>query len=99
MNKFDNNRTNCLPEFLAIFSNEGEYKVKVKILKYEISDASIADQVMDAHEVQKLIDPDTGMFFTRMYFDGYLFAVEKYEINLVNKWIKLTISPAALLIK
>jgi len=85
--------TKHLPEFLAIFNNQGDFKVKLKLIKYDVPGAGVADQTMTGRELEKLIDPETGMFFTRMFFDDHLFQIIKYDINLAKKMVVITASP------
>lgn len=82
---------NCdsCPEFLAIFSNDGDFLVKVK---FKGTDAKIANQSMVTDEINKLIDPSTGSFFSRMYFDDHLYNVDRYSVDLIKKRVEITAS-------
>lgn len=77
---------NKYPEFLSLFSNDGDFLVKVK---FKGSDAWIADQTMSADEINKLIDPSTGSFFSKMYFDDHLLNINSFCVDLTKKRIKI----------
>lgn len=75
-----------IPEYLAMFSNEGNYKISVK---FKDIDGCVADQTMSEKEVLKLIDPLTEQFYKQLRFDDWLFDVYKYEIDPVKMKIKI----------
>ncbi|TYO99674.1 hypothetical protein EDC39_102199 [Geothermobacter ehrlichii] len=74
------------PEYLRLLQNDGRYKVKVVISSF---DGSVADLSMEAIEIKKMIDPSTGLFYEKMRFDDWLLNIYKYEIDPVNKIIKI----------
>jgi len=80
---------NKYPEFLSLFVNEGDFLVKVK---FKGSDARIADQTMSADEINKFIDPSTGAFFNKMYFDDHLLNIYRISIDMTKKHVEITTS-------
>ncbi len=81
------------PEYLSMFGNTGDYKVKVQFKKLDIS---VADQTMTAVEINNLIDSRTGEFFSKMYFDDHLFSIDKYTIDLIKKCLVISARPLKL---
>ncbi|ORJ55898.1 hypothetical protein [Geothermobacter hydrogeniphilus] len=74
------------PEYIQLFRNEGEYKIQVHFKDF---DGSATELSMDANEIEKLIDPCTGNFYSAMRFDDWLFEVYKYEIDPIKKIVKI----------
>lgn len=72
-----------IPEFCILFSKEGDFDVEVN--------TSISPRKMNADEIIKLIDPYTGVFYTKMTFDDYPREVSKYQIDPVKRKIKITV--------
>ena len=81
--------TTDFPEYLLMFTNTGEYTVKVK---FKTKNASIVEQHVHAQEITKLISRETGMFYKKMYFDEHLFSIENIEVNLIKKEIVIKTS-------
>ena len=73
------------PEYLSLFSGQGEYQVQVH---FKGSKCRVANSAMAASELVNLIDPRTDSFYRKMYFDDHLFDVYRYEIDP----IKLTLN-------
>ena len=71
-----------IPEYLNFFQSSGEYRVQVR---FKNSSAQIAEVSMAADEISQLIDPATGAYYTKMYFDGHLCDIYKYEIDPKRK--------------
>ena len=69
------------PEYLSLFSGQGEYQVKVH---FKGSEGRVDHSAMAASEVINLVDPRTDSFYRKMYFDDHLFDVYKYEIDPIN---------------
>lgn len=73
-------------EFLTLFSNSGPYRVTVKFKDHL---GLVADRQMEAEEISRLVNRDTGLFAEQMEFDEWPFDVVKFDVDLVRK--KLTI--------
>lgn len=74
------------PEYLSLFESHGDYRVVVIIKDMP---SAVAESSMSADEIHKLIDKKTGCFYSKMYFDDWLFDVYKYEIDPVKKILTL----------
>ena len=74
------------PEYLSLFQAGGEYRVQVKFKDF---DGKVADSSMRAAEILKLVDPKTGSYYAKMYFDDWLFDVYKYEIDPVKRLLTI----------
>lgn len=70
------------PEYLLVFSTEGEFIVKVK---FKGGFGNVADRRIDPEQIGSLIDASTGTFVTEMTFDEHPFRIQKYEIDLKKK--------------
>lgn len=66
------------PEYLSLFSNQGDCQVQVR---FKDGDGCVANLAMMASEISNLVDPSTGSFYGKMYFDDHLFDIYKYEID------------------
>ena len=75
-----------MPEYLDLFSNQGEFLVKVS---FEDRDISIRHLKCNASELISLINPSNGIFFECMGFDGHPYKIGHININLINR--KITI--------
>lgn len=75
-------------EFLQLFSNDGVYSVEVNFTNH---DGSIASQKMYADEISRLIDPDTGNFFSEMRFDDWPGEITKYQIFPKSRKMKISV--------
>ncbi len=75
-----------LPEYLCLFSREGNIEVKVKIKDFN---GTVINRRMQAEEITKLISEYTKEFITKMTFDEWTFEVYKYQIDPIKK--RLTI--------
>lgn len=75
-----------VPEYLCLFSGEGEFSVEVKFK----DERSVGSRKATAQEITQLVNSETGAFHVAMTFDDHLFEIQKYEIDLVKK--KLVIS-------
>ena len=73
------------PEYLSLFSGQGEYQVQVQ---FKDNKCRVAHSSMAASEVINLVDPKTDSFYRKMYFDDHLLDIYKYEIDP----IKLTLN-------
>jgi hypothetical protein len=71
-----------LLEYLALFSNNGPVKVRVKFKDF---DGTVAEQRMLADEIGQLVSPETGEFQSNMTFDDWPFEVYKYEIDPIKR--------------
>ena len=70
-----------VPEYLTLFSGRGDIDVMVK---FKGHDGKVRRHSMMAEEVACLLSPDGASFHRLMTFDGYLFAVQKYEIDVIK---------------
>ena len=75
-----------IPEYLNFFHRGGEYRVQVR---FKNSSAQIAELSMAADEIGKLIDPATGDYYAKMYFDDHLCDIYKYEIDRAKKLLTI----------
>ena len=75
-----------IPEYLMLFSNNGNININVKFKDHK---GSVAKLTMTSDEIVKLINPSNGEFYTEMRFDDWLFEIYKYQIDPLKK--KLTI--------
>jgi len=89
----EHNSRERYPEFLSIFSNIGDFHVKVRLIKFEIDGVGIASQTMTAGETTKLIDQSTGTFFEKMFFDDHLLNIDRYKFDLMKKVVEITARP------
>lgn len=78
-----------VPEYLMLFSGQGDINVIVRLKDHN---GSMVDRRMMAEEIKSLLSPDGTSFHRLMTFDGYLFNVHKYEIDVVRN--RLTIFAA-----
>ena len=69
-----------LPEYLELFSREGDVEVEVKFKNKN----HISKVKMSPYEISKIVSQN-GEFITKMEFDGYFFEIYKYEIDPVKK--------------
>jgi hypothetical protein len=69
------------PEYLELFQNSGPVKVSVRFSAAVDKHRSIADAAMQWHDLERLIDQSTGMFYNVIRFDSYECSVKKYEID------------------
>jgi hypothetical protein len=74
------------PEYLTLFSNTGDIKVKVV---FKDSGASIKEQTIKPDEIRKLVSPDGKNFITKMRFDDHLAEIEKIDMLVAKKWVVL----------
>ena len=74
------------PEYLALFSNNGNIDVQVS---FEDHKGSISNRKMSPREISVLISPQGKGFHTQMTFDDWPFVITKYEIEPAEN--KLTI--------
>lgn len=79
------------PEYLSLFSGQGEYKVHVH---FKGSESRVANSAMMASEVSCLINPETGAFYTKLHFDDHLFNVYRYEIDPIKLTLKIKVMSA-----
>ncbi len=76
------------PEYLNLFENHGEYDVSVNFIG---RDASIRKTRMRAEDFKRLINPKTGMFYEKMYFDDYLAKVLRYIIKPDERVVEIVV--------
>ena len=74
------------PEYLNLFSNQGEYRIQVN---FKDSNSCVSDISMAPSEIEKLVDQSTGLFYSKMYFDDHLHEIYKYEIDPLKNIIKI----------
>ncbi len=74
------------PEYLTLFSGKGKFEVNVRFKNFS---GKVINTKMFPDEIFKLIDKDNNEFYSKMYFDEFLFEIYKYQIDPINK--KLTI--------
>lgn len=70
-----------VPEYLCLFSGNGEFSVEVKFK----GEGFVPLRKATAQEITKLINSETGAFHVAMTFDEHLFEVYKYEIDPAKK--------------
>ncbi|MFG0724001.1 hypothetical protein ACF8PU_20375 [Pseudomonas sp. GLN_6] len=73
-------------EYLLTFSETGPITVRVK---FEKSFDFITSRRMHAHEINQLIDPDTGDFLTAMTFDDHLLEMTRIDLSLAKKTLTI----------
>jgi hypothetical protein len=73
-------------EYLLTFSETGPIMVRVK---FEKSLGSITSRRMHAHEINQLIDPETGDFLTAMTFDDHLLEMTRIDLSLAKKTLTI----------
>jgi len=77
------------PEYLSLFDSErGEYEVNVNFIG---RDASIRKTRIRAEDFKKLINPETGMFYEKMYFDDYLAKVLRDTIKSDERIVEIVV--------
>jgi hypothetical protein len=74
------------PEYLLTFSGHGPIKVQVKFKDF---DGTIRVERMQAHEIEKLVSSESGVFIRDMTFDEYPFEVYKYEIDPIKNMLTI----------
>jgi len=75
-----------IPEYLMLFSNDGDFKIDVKFKDHP---GNISKLAMNANEVVNLISPSTGRFYTEMRFDDWLFEIYNYRIDPLKKQLTI----------
>lgn len=73
-------------EYLLTFSDTGPIRVRVKFAQEM---ARIAERRMKPQEINSLIDPRTGDFFTAMTFDEHLFELTRIDLSLTRKTLTI----------
>lgn len=76
------------PEYLSLFSNTGDYTVKVQ---FKDNAVNVSTQSMDPQEIKSLIDPATGNFYTHLTFDDHPYYVHKYDIDPIKKILTIKV--------
>lgn len=79
-------------EYLGLFSNAGPVKVSVRFSSAKDKHRSIADQSMHLHEMDRLVDPETGAFFCKLLLDSHECPVKKYEIDPSENTLTIVIA-------
>lgn len=79
------------PEYLQLFSNEGEVAVKVKFASKADSHRSMPDMKMDWRELRQITDTVTGKPYHSMYLDTYLCTIQRYEVDTVKNILTLVV--------
>lgn len=79
-----------MKEHLALFSNTGSFKVRVKFKDFE---GTVAHQTMQAQEIASLLSEDGQKFIERMTIDEWLFEIFRYEIDTRQKMLTLHAKP------
>lgn len=78
--------SSAIPEYLELFGTSGEFAVCVQFVNH---DASVAERRLPARELGRLLVSEDGLPVTRMTFDEWPGAIEKYEIDLAGKVVTL----------
>lgn len=73
-------------EYLLTFSETGPIRVRVK---FEKSFDFVTSRRMHAHEINQLIDTDTGDFLTAMTFDEHLLEITRIDLSLAKKTLTI----------
>lgn len=71
-----------IPEYCSIFNDTGEIKVEVRFKNF---DGNVRNFNMKPCDIAKLIDPESGQFYSEMDFDEWRFYVYRYEIDPLRK--------------
>jgi len=79
------------PEYLQLFSGEGDVTVRVKFASREDSFRSMPDRQMSWQELAKIIDHETGKPFMHMYLDTYRCTIQRYEIDPVKNVLTIVV--------
>lgn len=77
-----------IPEYLMLFSNDGDFTINVK---FKDHDGSIRTLAMKTCEIVNLINPSSGEFYTEMRFDEWLFEVYNYQIDPLKKQLTIMV--------
>lgn len=75
-----------LSEYLSLFSNTGPITICVRFKNF---DGKVADQTMKAHEIVKIVSPQSDSFAKSMTFDEWPFEVYKYEIDPIKNLLTI----------
>lgn len=79
-----------VPEYLLHFSRIG--KITVEVRRENGQNLPVRKMAMESHEIEKIIDPQSGVFLTKMTFDEHSFEISKYEIRPAESqliiWVK-----------
>lgn len=78
-------------EYLTLFSNTGNIDVSVR---FKDHDGSVSNVSMEATELSKLVDPESGEFLKAMSFDEWPFEILKYEVDPVRNRLIITAKKA-----
>lgn len=78
--------SSTIPEYLELFGTSGEFAVRVQFVN---QDGSVAERRLPARELGRLLVSEGGLPLTRMTFDEWPGAIEKYEIDLTGKVMTL----------
>ena len=79
-----------MKEYLALFSNTGDVKVRVKFKDFE---GTVAHQTMQAQEIACLFSEDGHGFIDRMTIDEWPFEIFRYEIDVRQNILTLHAKP------
>lgn len=80
------------PEYLGLFSNTGPVNVSVRFSAKTDKQRSVAEQSMHWHELDRLIDPETGRFHEKLLIDSYECPVKRYEIDPAQNSLTIVIA-------
>lgn len=80
------------PEYLQLFSNEGLVKVSVQFSDKCDKHRSMTEMSMHWHELDRLIDPETGSPYNYIYFNTYKCQIKRYEIDPVKNSLTIVIA-------
>ena len=74
------------PEYLLLFSNDGDFTIDVK---FKDRRGGFKKFAMKANEIVNLINPSTGEFYSEMTIDEWLFEIYKYQIDPLKKQLTI----------
>jgi len=84
------------PEYLQLFSNEGQVIVKVKFASKDDSNRSMPDMKMSWQELGQIMNQETGKPYQYMYIDTYRCPIQRYEIDPVKNMLVIVVGKTEL---
>ena len=78
-----------IPEYLLLFNNEGNYKIK---LKHSNRKVPVVEKQMDILDIHKLINPETNDFYNQITVDEYKYTIKKIDINILKKEFVISVA-------
>ena len=82
------------PEYLQLFSNEGLVTVKVKFNVVNDIKRSMPEMKMCWHELDRIINRETGVPYQHMFFDTHGCSIIHYKIEPAKNKLTLVVETA-----